>query len=496
MARIACLFSIEYYDTVEYPLDRWDKIPFGLSIIAACLERAGHEVRCWVVCPDSALDQVAHEIVHDFGCDMVAASSVTTQFPLIARLCGEVKALEPSTPVLLGGVHSTIRPQECIAHPAIDAVCIGEGEDAAVSWVNALAAGTQPKGIPGTWIKIPGRTEIDRTPTAPFRDDLDRLPLMNYGHWERWINPKDRSFRVVVGRGCPYACTYCSNHALRRVQSGRYVRFRSPENILAEIETILRRFPETTSIYLEIETIGASISWALQLANALAAFNEARGRPIAFRANLAVTGSLFQQEENVVALLTAFRRANLLILNVGLESGSQRVRREILNRPPYTNDELIKFCAIARQQGIAVTLYILIGVPTETSAEAIETSAVARACDPLDISPSIFYPYPGTKLHERSAEMRLIDARDIGSTAERSRVYLKSKDFPRWRVFLEYVLIQWRVFHGRRKTIKIVRTSLSRALAMAPGLLIAALHAKENLRVHLRPHSPPAPPAA
>jgi radical SAM superfamily enzyme YgiQ (UPF0313 family) len=421
---------------------------------------------------------------------MVAASAVTTQFSLIARLCKEIKRLMPSILILLGGVHATIRPEECIAHPAIDAVCIGEGEDVAVAWVNALDAGTQPCGIAGAWIKIPGQAEIDRTPSTAFRTDLDELPLMNYGHWERWIDPKDRRLRVVLGRGCPYACTYCSNHALRGAQSGRYVRFRSPQNVLREIDVILRRFPDLTSIRLEIETIGASIPWALQLCDSLAKFNEARERPIAFRSNLAVTSHLVHQKEQLHELLAAFRRANLLSLDVGLESGSERIRKEILNRPPYTNADLIQFCDAARQYGISVSLYTLTGVPSETPAGAVETSAVARACNPLGISPSIFYPYPGTKLHELAAEMRLIDPHDVGVKAERARVYLKLQDFPRWRVFFEFVMMQWRVFHGRRNPIRIIRTMLWQTLGIIPGLLISAVHVKDGLYFRRKPETP------
>jgi radical SAM superfamily enzyme YgiQ (UPF0313 family) len=496
VARVACLFSVEYYDRVENPLPGFDKIPYGLSVIAACIERAGHEVRCWVVSPDAPLASIAHEIVEEFGCEMAAASAVTTQFPLIASLCQQIKSLKPSNPILLGGVHATIRPQECIAHPAIDAVCIGEGEDIAVAWVNALACGTQPAGIPGAWIKIPGRIEVDRRAPAAFRTDLDQLPLINYAHWERWVDPGKHNMRVVVGRGCPYSCTYCSNHAIRVMQEGPYVRFRSPGNILAEIEMLLRRYPVVNSIYLEIETIGASIPWALKLCDHLAAFNATRGQPIAFRANLAVTTSLVQDEDRLEALLSAIRRANIVALNIGLESGSQRIRKEILNRPAYTNDDLIRFCRCARRHGIDVGLFMLIGLPTETPTEAVQTSAVARACEPLEIYPSIFYPYPGTKLHDLSAEMRLID-NDLGTTAERSRVYLRLKGFPRWRVFFEYVVMTWRVFHGRRKFIRLVRIMAWSALRILPGLLVAFVHLKDDLLLHRHAQSPkPAPPPA
>lgn len=482
MARVACLFSIEYYDSLEHPLPGWDKIPFGLSVIAACLEEAGHEVQCWVLCPDSPLDTAIDEIVNGFRCDLVAASAVTTQFPLIAVVCAGIKSAKPSIPVLLGGVHATICPQECIAHPAIDALCVGEGEDVAVAWANSLSRGDRPTGIPGAWIKNPGTGEIERTPPAPFRTDLDDLPLVNYAHWERWVDPDNRLLRVVVGRGCPYACAYCSNHALRAVQAGPYVRFRSPDNILSEMEMLVRRFPDLWSINLEIETIGASVHWAIALCDALAAFNATRKRPIVFGANLAVTTPLLQREAQLLALLEAFKRANLLRLRVGLESGSPRIRKEILNRPPYSNDELVRFSELAREHGIDLSLYIMIGVPTETPEEAMGTSAVARALNPAEIDPAIYYPYPGTKLFEMSARMHLIDPRQIGYTAERSRVYLKLKNFPRWKVFLEYILMHWRVFHGRRNAIAILRTMISRTLACIPDLQIAVIRSVHNLQ--------------
>ena len=482
MARVACLFSIEFNDTVEHPLPDWYKIPHGLSVIAACVERAGHDVRCWVVCPDTSLASTADEIVRQFGCDTVLASAVTTQFPLISRLCSHIKELKASIPILLGGVHASLRSEECLAHPAIDAICIGEGEDAAVAWVDAISQGRQPSQIPGAWIKFPGSSDIERTPPAPFRTNLDELPLVNYAHWERWVDPENRNVSVVVGRGCPYSCTYCSNHAIRRLQPGAYVRFRSPENILSEIDVLLRRFSDLTAIYFEIETIGESIPWVLQLCEHLAILNASRKSPIQFRANLAVTSQLAQDDSRIHELLSALRRANFVALNIGLESGSPRIRKDIMNRPPYTDADLIRFCRSAREHGIDVYLYVLVGVPTETPADALRTSAIARACQPQDIYPAVYYPYPGTRLHDLSAQMHLIDPGKMGTRAERSRVYLKLPGFPRWRVFFEFVVMKWRVFHGRRNPIWLIRITMWMMLGIVPHVFNLLAHAERALR--------------
>jgi hypothetical protein len=133
---------------------------------------------------------------------------------------------------------------------------------------------------------------------------------------------------------------------------------------------------------------------------------------------------------------------------------------------------------------------MLIGVPTETPAEAKETSAIARDCLPSQIYPSIYYPYPGTMLHDLSVRMHLIDTYSLGTKAERARVYLRSKAFPRWRVFFEYIMMRWRVFYGRRSTLQLIRVTAYTILFSLPGALNPIVHLQQALRrLRAAPHT-------
>jgi radical SAM superfamily enzyme YgiQ (UPF0313 family) len=475
MARIACVYSVELYGTVDRPLQYWGNVPFGLSLIATCLEATGHAVRCWVICPATPLDRVAAEMVEEFGCDMVAGSAVTTQFPVIVNLCREIKRRKADIWTVVGGAHPSLNPEDAIARPDIDAICIGEGEAAAVAFAGAVERGERPGGIPGLWIKSRGGSGLDQTPPAPFQSDIDAFPMVDLRHWAPWVNEADRSFRVVIGRGCPYGCTYCSNHALKNVTTGKYVRFRAPEKIVDEINALVAVYPDIERLYLEVETIGALPAVAIDLCDRLAAFNAQRDRPIEFRANLAVTSRLAQSADETHRLLSAFQRANLRFLSVGLESGSERIRRDILSRPRYANSDLIRFCTLAKRYDVNVLLFVMIGLPTETAADFLETAAVARACEPSALSESIFYPYPGTKLFQLATDMQLMNAAAIETKAERLRPYLRLEGFPRWRIAFEYVFITWRVFHGRWPLSRLVRKMAYKSLSMSPRLLVAAL---------------------
>jgi anaerobic magnesium-protoporphyrin IX monomethyl ester cyclase len=444
---VACVYSVESYVTQEKPIRDGASVPFGIATIASILKNAGHDVKLLVFTPDTPVLETLRLFIERFRPRLFCLTAVSTQFPLIRSVAEAIKEVDATIYVALGGAHASLMPQEAIACPSIDAICVGEGDLAIVELAAQILEGSQPGQILKLCLnRVP---VFDKNDPAPFFSDLDSLPFIDRELWRPWIQEPARDPSVLVGRGCPFRCTYCSNHILGRLAHGAYVRFRSPSNIIQEIEQISRD-PNVTNIYLEVETIGVKIEYALQLCQVLAQFNETRDLPIKFKINLAVTHKLVQNPDLLDSLFEAFKRANIVTINIGLESGSERIRNEVLQRPRYGNNDILAFCTVANKYGINIIMFVMIGLPGESIKDFQETLQIARLCKPHNIWLSIYYPYPGTDLYRLAKERKLFSENQLSTTMERHRSYLSLPGFPRWRIMTEYILFKFKVFKGEK----------------------------------------------
>ena len=251
---------------------------------------------------------------------------------------------------------------------------------------NMLEKNEFPSNIKNLWIKKDNI--IEKNQMAPFYEKLDLLPFPDRTIWEEYIDYKpnflEKNISVLLGRGCPYSCTYCCNHALRKITDGNYVRFRSPQNIIEEIKLIHEKYPLENNIYLEIESFNVNKEWAIEVCNEIEKYNKSLDTPLSFRLNIRITPNA-----NFDTLFEACKRANILDLNIGLESGSERVRKDILKRN-YSNYDVIKTINLAKKYGLSYNFYVMIGIPGETIEDFKETIKICRICQPKEILLSYF----------------------------------------------------------------------------------------------------------
>ncbi len=428
--------------TDNKPLQSLLHIPFGISYIATSLEKAGYPVRLLVLLEqEKSIDILVGELKQNKPL-LVCITSVSSKYHFVKRLAKVVRRESPDSFILIGGNHATLNPESVIAEDLFDAVCIGEGERAVAEVAAQLDGGHRPSGINNLWIR--NCNEIQKNDLDPFVEDLDALPHINRSLWDEWV--QDRVFpSVLLGRGCPNRCAYCSNHALSKTTRGKWLRLRSPRDIVREIEEIDRTYSEIETIYLEVETFNANPGYVFQLCDALAGFNAARQSPIGFGVNMCVQKDMSRNAD----IFKAMKQANFRFINVGLESGSEKIRRDVLRRPAYTNDDFLNFCGLARDHALDLNIYILLGLPGETRRDAQATIDVLKKCNPSSLLPSIFYPYPGTDLYQRIVEMGLIkEERFLKGNQERFRARIDYPDLSRRQIQWLLLTLFYRVYEG------------------------------------------------
>jgi len=477
---IACVYTLESFADVKKPLSSAAEIPFGIAIIATVLQSAGHNVSMLVFSPDSLYKKTLEQHIETYHPQLICLTSVSTQFPFIRIIADLIKELDPSIFVFLGGHQASLNPDSTVTIPSIDAICVGEGEKASVELADMLEKGRPVTSIPNLYIRRADNT-IEKNEPAPFNQDLDSLPYIDRTMWEPWIVEPNRYHSVLVGRGCPYRCTYCANYAMKRLSSGRFVRYRSPENIIGEIDYIITLYPTCKNIYLEMETIGADFKKAMALFSQLGEYNRRRQQPTNFGVNLAFTSAFVRNEERCREFLSTLRRCHVTYIKIGLESGSEQVRREILCRPNYSNDDLYKFTRIVKAYGINLYWFVMIGVPGESLSDYFQTVEVCRVGKPKHVNLSIFYPYTGTYLHDLALERGLFVSGELSEKAERGRAYLDLPDFSRRQIRREYILFWFRVYWGY--------WSIDRILAGTIRSLISAYPHIYSLAKFLSTHS-------
>jgi anaerobic magnesium-protoporphyrin IX monomethyl ester cyclase len=311
--QVVCVYTVDTQVTHSKPLKTGSEIPFGIALIVTVLKETGHEVITLVLARDTPFDQILDRTLRAVEPRMFCMTSVSTQFRFISSIAEKVKTVDPRIYVVVGGHHASMNPEEVMASAWIDAICLGEGEKAVVDLADRLQRGEEPSGIQNLWLKRAGANVVEKNPLAPFNEDLDMLPFIDREMWRPWIEEPDFEPAILVGRGCPNNCSYCSNHALRKLTRGRYVRFRSPHNVIAEVDRVCKN-QSITSIYLEVETLSANLQYAFDLCEALAAFNSSRETPIRFHVNVALASRLMRDHNRLDELLQAFVRANLMTI--------------------------------------------------------------------------------------------------------------------------------------------------------------------------------------
>lgn len=394
--------------------------PLGLSYLAAVLERHGFEVvvynsdynyrelslpfpfrraRSMLNAYEQylhILEDLNHPLWQEIGAvithqapDLVGITVMTGQYGSAVNIARLVKRLDPSIPVVVGGVHPTILPGDMLRHQEIDIEVRGEGEYTLLELASKLKSGKPLDNVLG--ITYRHNNEILSTPNRPLIENLDELPFpARHLLYEKETFPSSAFGRIFAARGCPYQCTYCASHKVWT----RRVRYRSPRNVVAEIRRTKEAFG-TQYFYFDDDTFTINKQYVLKICDLL------KEGKLGITWGCETRAGLIDNE-----LARRMRAAGCEFCNVGVESGDEATLRRI--KKGVTIPKIKDTRRIMKEAGISFNAFFMIGFPWEAKDEVEKTVSLMRELQPDLAYLSIVTPYPGTELYEECLSKGLL----------------------------------------------------------------------------------------
>lgn len=319
-----------------------------------------------------------------FSPDLVAFSSTTYMFPFVRQMAPVLKS-ELDVPIIVGGVHATMAPDQVLKEKAVDMVCIGEGEYALLDLANKLERGKDAKNTQNIWFKDGDR--IKKNSLRMLVEDLDKLPFPDKDIFYKFGCFTDRVY-MMAGRGCPYRCSYCFNESMQLLMrgKGKYVRFRSVRRVIDEI-MFYRREYNIKRIAFEDDTFTLNHEWIKKF---LETYREEVALP--FRC-------LTRADTMTEEIASLLKSAGCEWVQLGLESGSEHIRKNVMNRN-ITNEQVIRAVNILKKAGMKVKVFSILGIVNETPEQMWETVRMNELLKPDALTSYTLVPYPQTKMLE------------------------------------------------------------------------------------------------
>lgn len=405
----------------------------GIGILAACLKSKDAEVRLFDTTFYRTADKTGDEaraqalqvrktdfaelgivpeagdVVEDFRAlvdayrpDLIGLSCIEVTFPLGLKLLNAVR--DTGIPTIAGGVYPTFAPDIVMRHAAVDMVCVGEGELPLMELVDKMRRGEDITAIPNLWVRRDGK--LYKNPVRPGID-MRRLP---YQDWEiydkrRFWKPMGGKISVTgtfeMNRGCPYTCTYCINSGFDQLYGalGGYYREQ-------DIGRLIDEMLEKKETY--------NLAYVYLVAESFLTTNRKRVEEFARR--YPEVGLPFWVEARPESISTSkvqiLKDVGCEGISVGVESGNDELRRNVLGRN-VSNETIIQAFDLLADTGIRVSANNIIGFPTETREMIFETIELDRRIQPHGVMVSFFSPYRGCTLREVCEAEGYIEAEDI-----------------------------------------------------------------------------------
>ncbi|MCK6556416.1 B12-binding domain-containing radical SAM protein [Candidatus Binatia bacterium] len=400
----------------------------ALRIFHPLLARRGHDVHSIFFknyftynTPSARDEDLVVDLIARLKPDIVGMSVWSTYYQLAARVTRRVRAAVNPV-VIWGGIHAQTCPEDCLADA--DIVCRSEGEHVLVELTDRIGRNEDYRDLHGCWLRTPGG-DIVRNPPRPLIPDLDVLPPADltarnkyYLGFDTWRDvaswdAQAISYDVMGVRGCPFHCSFCIHNIARRDAAGlgSYVRRRSVRHVMDELKQAVAARPKLRTVAFSDDIFAPPRPWLEEFCSV---YPREIGLPFIIYSFPRMV------DEKRVAML---RRAGLWATTMGIQSGSERVRRECYDRETST-ESIVEACRLFKRFGVILNLDFIGDNPYETDDERLETlDLLCRLPKPFYFNYFSLAYFPGVDLTVRALRDGIIAPADVEHIAQRGYRY-------------------------------------------------------------------------
>jgi len=375
--------SSEIQDNSHYPI--------GLGYLHSFIESKGHDITTLFLNdydPEECINIVIRK-VEDINPDMLGFQILTGNRVCSFRLIEHIKSNYPDIKLIIGGIHVTIMYKQILEkYPSLTAV-LGEGE---ITVSELIDNRKTLEEIDGIAFNRNGR--IIETKERALIENLDELPFPKH---EIFFNETRRCGCILTSRGCPFSCTFCCLCSI----SQRRVRFRSVNNVVDEIEYLINKFTEMSSVWIHDDSFFLNNNRAIEFCNEIVK----RGIKIEFICSGRMK-PLSQQ------MINAMEKAGFTHVLFGLESGAKEILKT--SKKAITKEDAINAIKLFAKSSIKVTTFLIVGLPGETIETIKETIELVQTLQKIKYiwfgnDLIVLFIYPGTEVYELAKNKGFID---------------------------------------------------------------------------------------
>jgi radical SAM superfamily enzyme YgiQ (UPF0313 family) len=374
--------------------------------------------------------------------DIIGFSLVSSHAPMVREI---IKQIRPyfCGKILLGGIHPTLQPEDSIQFS--DIICRGEGELPMLELATFHLHKNETM-IPNFWFKING--QVIKNEIRERTTDLDQFPIPTYSNDDCYIidndtitheDPyfKNTRYGIMAFRGCPFKCSFCSNSYLAKLYSKEparnKLRGRSVEHIIKELVYVKKTLPNIKRINFYDEVFVPSQEWLDEFCRE---YKSKIGLPFYCEFYPGV-----EKEDTITKLKDAGLSGGWL----GVQSGSERLRREIFFRN-YSNDVVLKAARLFMKYGISIRYDFIMNNPFESWHDKIQTiDLMVRLPVPYSANLFSLAYFPNTEITSMALEKGYITNAEIEGHEAKSfsnwSIRLDDLDKPNEDIFFNYLAV-------------------------------------------------------